>query len=316
MSAPSRATRAGRAYLDLRKLARENRRPVDESLQLYVLEAFLDRLTSSQFAEQLVLKGGVLLAAFEERRPTRDIDLYAQAVESDVETIRATVCEIAAIALDDGVMFDAQTATAELIRDEEIYAGVRVTMQARLASARHRFHVDTNVGDPISPAPKDVYLPRLLGGEILLCGYPLAMVHAEKIVTAIARGTVNTRWRDFADIYMLARRHTIDGTELVRSTRRVAEHRQVQLVPLLEVLAGYGQIGQQRWAAWCRRQRLEDRLPGQFGDVVSAVIDFADPAIVGSAASRSWDPAATAWSDPDRLVPPTPLSPRSRRQGS
>ena len=43
MSAPTRATTAGRAYLDLRSLARDRRRPVDELLQLYVLEAFLAR---------------------------------------------------------------------------------------------------------------------------------------------------------------------------------------------------------------------------------------------------------------------------------
>lgn len=114
-------------------------------------------------------------------------------------------------------------------------------------------------------------------------------------MTAIARGTVNTRWRDFADIYMLAGRHAIDGTELVRSTRRVAEHRHVQLTPLVEVLAGYGDIGQQRWAAWRRRQHIEDRLPEQFEDVLAVVIGFADPAIVGSAEGRSWDPVAGAW---------------------
>jgi predicted nucleotidyltransferase component of viral defense system len=279
----------------LRKLAREHRRPVDELLQLYVLEAFLARLTGSRFADQLVLKGGVLLAALDERRPTRDVDLQGQAVENNMETIRATACEVAAIALDDGVIFDVETARAQEIRDEEIYAGVRVTMQARLASARLHFHIDTNVGDPITPAPQDVRLPRLLGGEIRLRGYPLAMVHAEKIVTAIARGTVNTRWRDFADIYMLAGRHAIDGTELVRSTRRVAEHRHVQLTPLVEVLAGYGDIGQQRWAAWRRRQHIEDRLPEQFEDVLAVVIGFADPAIVGSAEGRSWDPVAGAW---------------------
>jgi predicted nucleotidyltransferase component of viral defense system len=289
-------TRAGRAYLDLRKLARETQRPVDELLHLYVLEAFLDRLASSRFAEQLVLKGGVLLAAFEERRATRDVDLQAQAVESDMDAVCAMACEIAAIAIDDGVTFETEIATAEQIRDEEIYAGVRVTMTARLATARQHFHIDMNMGDPITPAPKQVRLPRLLGGEMLLRGYPLAMVHAEKIVTAIARGTVNTRWRDFADIYMLARRHAIDGTELVRSVRRVSEHRQVQLVPLSGVLAGYGQIGQQRWAGWRRRQRLEDRLPEQFGDVVVAVIDFADPAIVGAAKERSWDPTVGVWS--------------------
>ncbi|HYM46070.1 MAG TPA: nucleotidyl transferase AbiEii/AbiGii toxin family protein [Solirubrobacteraceae bacterium] len=296
MSAPTRASTAGRAYLDLRKLARENQRPVDELLQLYVLEAFLDRLAVSQFTEQLVLKGGVLLAAFDERRPTRDIDLQAQALENDAQMIRAVTCEIAAIMLDDGVVFNVETATAEPIRDEEIYSGVRVTMTAQLATAHLYFHVDTNVGDPISPAPKNVRLPRLLGGEIVLRGYPLAMVHAEKIVTAIARGTVNTRWRDFADIYMLSRHHAIDGPELVRAIRRVAEHRRVRLVPLTGTLVDYGQIGQQRWTAWCRRQRLADRLPEKFGDVVAAVIDFADPAILGSAEGRSWDPATRAWS--------------------
>ncbi len=296
MSAPTRASAAGRAYLDLRKLARENQRPVDELLQLYVLETFLARLTSSRFAEQLVLKGGVLLAAFDERRPTRDIDLQAQALENDTETILAATCEIAAITLDDGVIFDVKAATAEPIRDEAIYSGVRVTITAQLATARPHFHVDTNVGDPINPAPKNVRLPRLLGGEIVLRGYPLAMVHAEKIVTAIARGTVNTRWRDFADIYMLTRHHAIDGSEIVRSIRRVAEDRRVRLAPLTETLADYARIGQQRWTAWRRRQRLEDRLPEQFGDVVAAVIDFADPAILGSAEGHSWDPAPRAWS--------------------
>jgi Nucleotidyl transferase AbiEii toxin, Type IV TA system len=296
VSAPTRASTAGRAYLDLRKLARENHRPVDELLQLYVLEAFLDRLASSRFTEQLVLKGGVLLAAFDERRPTRDIDLQAHALANDTETILTATCEIAAITLDDGVIFDIETATAESIRDEAIYGGVRVTMTAQLATARPHFHVDTNVDDPISPAPKNVRLPRLLGGEIVLRGYPLAMVHAEKIVTAIARGTVNTRWRDFGDIYMLARHHAINEPELARAIRRVSEHREVQLHPLAQALDDYGQIGQQRWTAWRRRQQLEDRLPEKFGDVVAAVIEFADPAILGSAEGRSWEPATRRWS--------------------
>jgi hypothetical protein len=296
VSAPTRASAAGRAYLDLRKLARENHRPVDELLQLYVLEAFLDRLTSSRFTEQFVLKGGVLLAAFDERRPTRDIDLQAQALANGTEAILAATRGIAATTLDDGVIFDIETATAESIRDEAIYSGVRVTMTAQLATARLHFHVDTNVGDPISPGPKNVRLPRLLGGEIILRGYPLVMVHAEKIVTAIARGTVNTRWRDFGDIYMLARHHAINGPELAHAIRRVADHRKVRLRPLAQVLDDYGQIGQQRWTAWRRRQRLEDRLPEQFGDVVDVAIDFADPAILGSAESRSWDPTRRTWS--------------------
>ncbi len=296
MTAPTRATLAGRAYLDLRKKARADRRPVDELMQLYVLEAFLARLAATRFAARLVLKGGVLLAVFGERRPTRDIDFQAQDFDNDPAVILAAITEIAAVGLDDGVVFDTETAMAEVIRDEDPYQGVRVSMSASLATARPSFHVDVSVGDPITPAPRAVRLPRILGGGIAVRGYPLAMVHAEKIVTAIGRGTTSTRWRDFADIYMLARHHAIDGAELNTSIREVARHRETQLVPLGRALADYGGIGQQRWEAWRRKQRLDDRLPGQFSDVVTAVVTFADPAITGMATEHSWDPATGTWS--------------------
>ena len=115
MTAPSRANSAGRAYLDLRAKARGDRRPVDELLQLYVLESFLARLAESGFADQLVLKGGVLLAAFGERRPTRDVDLQAEALDNDSENVPAVICEVAARRLDDGVVFDVDGATAAVI---------------------------------------------------------------------------------------------------------------------------------------------------------------------------------------------------------
>ncbi|MGH7919810.1 MAG: nucleotidyl transferase AbiEii/AbiGii toxin family protein, partial [Candidatus Dormibacteraceae bacterium] len=223
-------------------------------MQLYILEAFLARLGISPFASQLVLKGGVLLSAFGERRPTRDVDLQAQDLDNEAGNLRAIVCEIASLKLDDGVVFDVERAVAEVIRDEEAYSGVRVTMTARLATARMHFHVDVNVGDPITPAPELVGVPRLLGGEVIVHGYPLAMVHAEKIVTAISRGTVNTRWRDFADIYLLCRRHPLRGADLAHSILDVAQHREIRLVPLSNVLPGFGEIGQQRWTAWRRKQ--------------------------------------------------------------
>jgi len=296
VSAPTRATVAGRAYLDLRNIARASGRPVDELLQLYVLEAFLARLSASAYAQRLVLKGGVLLAAFQERRPTRDIDLQSDAVVSGIQDVLTMACDIAAIPLDDGVLFDTASATAETIREEDPYTGVRVTMTARLVTARQRFHVDVNVGDPILPEPESVAVPRLLGGELRLRGYTLATIYAEKIVTAIARGTVNTRWRDFADIYLLSRRHTIDGSTLAQSVEAVATYRQLALAPLAETLAGYDAIGQQRWSAWRRRQLLDDRLPTQFAEVISAVIHFADPAITGKARGRTWQPTNANWS--------------------
>ncbi|MGK0434169.1 MAG: putative nucleotidyltransferase component of viral defense system [Planctomycetota bacterium] len=212
---PTRATTAGRAYLELRRLARARNRPTAELLQLYALEGFLARLPASPHAHQLVLKGGVLLAAFDARRPTKDIDLAASDLANDTETVQRAVQAIAGIELDDGFEFDVSATSADTIREGDSYSGVRVTVPCRLASAKLNFHVDVNVGDPISPAPIAVSIPRLLGGEPLkVIGYPIAMVLAEKIVTAIQRGLANTRWRDFADIAQLSRRHALDAADV------------------------------------------------------------------------------------------------------
>lgn len=296
MSRPTRETAAGRAYLDLQRQARRDRRPTDELLQLYALEGFLDRLVRSPHADRFVLKGGLLLGAFGERRPTRDVDLQAEALVNDVEGIRLVICDIANLDVDDGLVFDTEEASAELIRDEEPYAGVRVSLASKLSTARLHLRVDVNVGDPITPLPQTVHLPRLLGGEIVVRGYPLAMVYAEKIATAIARGTASTRWRDFADMYLLARNHPVNAEELATSIRRVAAHRQLDLVPLSRALEKFGPIGQQKWDAWRRRQRLEERLPAAFDEVVAAVILFAEPVISGDVSGLTWDPGVGAWS--------------------
>ncbi|MGH8998463.1 MAG: nucleotidyl transferase AbiEii/AbiGii toxin family protein, partial [Acidimicrobiia bacterium] len=170
MTPLSRASAAGRAYVELQKRARADRRPVQELFQLYVLEAFLDRLARSSDREAFVLKGGVLLAAFGRRRPTRDVDLQAETLSNDADHVRWRVIAVAAIEVDDGVVFDANSAKAQIIRDEEGYAGVRVSMAATLLPAKLQFHVDVNVGDPVTPEPVPVRLPRLLGGEITIKG--------------------------------------------------------------------------------------------------------------------------------------------------
>ncbi len=100
--APNRASFAGTAYLALRKLAREQGRATDELLQLYALEAFVDRLASSAWARDLVLKGGVLLAAYDTRRPTRDVDLSAQSLANDPAAVAMVIESILALARDGG----------------------------------------------------------------------------------------------------------------------------------------------------------------------------------------------------------------------
>ncbi len=292
---PTRQTVAGRAYLDLQNLARRQSRPTDELQQLYALEGFLARVAASAYAERFVLKGGVLLAAYGARRPTRDVDMQGREMSNRIEDILEVVRDITAVHLDDGLAFHPAHAKAETIRDEDEYSGVRVTLTATLAAARLSLHVDINVGDPIWPAPRTVALPRLLGGTIQLSGYPLPMIYAEKIVTALQRGTANTRWRDFADLFLLSGQHPVSGDEVEQALAAVADYRQVDLMPLTDVLHGYALLAQARWAAWRRRQRLDDRLPEAFTEMLATVITFADPALRREITEQDWEPEARAW---------------------
>lgn len=181
-------------YFALQRLARSQGRDTQELLTLYALEGLLARLAASGQVDRFVLKGGMLLAAFGQRRPTRDLDVHADTPPADIDTVRDAIAEIAAVSLDDGLRFDTQDVTAEVIRDEDAYSGVRVSVDVALHSARLTIKVDVNVGDPIWPSPQAVAVPRLLDDQPLqLRGYPLHMVLAEKLVTTVDRGTANTR---------------------------------------------------------------------------------------------------------------------------
>lgn len=297
MSPISRETAGGRAYIDLQRHAKDSRRNTQELLQLYILEGFLARLSRSPSSEKFVLKGGVLLAAFGSRRPTRDVDLAGQDLGNSEAEIVALIRSVLAVRLpeEDGIEFDSAAMRSEIIREDDDYSGVRVSAAAQVATSRHRFHVDVSVGDPIVPSPTLVSVPRLLGGDpITLNGYPLHMVHAEKVVTAVQRGVANTRWRDFGDIWVLSRSQALGGADLQIAIREVAQHRRAKLIPLADVLDGYPQLAQSRWAAWRNRQS-RDELPEQFADLLAEVIAFAEPAITDDLTDVSWSPEDGTW---------------------
>jgi hypothetical protein len=293
---PTRATVDGRAFLDLRARANADGRAVDEYLTLYALEGFLDRLSRSRHRDRFVLKGGVLLAALDERRPTRDVDLAAIEIDNAIDNITDVMVEIASMDIADGLDIDTDAASADAIRDDIAgYTGVRVSFPARLATARVSFHVDVNVGDPIDPAPEETSVPRILGGAIDVLGYPVEMVIAEKLVTAVQRGTANTRWRDFVDLHRIIRSRSMSGAQLVASTRLVAEYRQVTLAPLGTVLNGFGALAQTKWATWRTKQRLQEEAPESIDDLVNSLAGFADPILDGTAEPRDWEQRTLTW---------------------
>jgi hypothetical protein len=284
---PTRATVDGRAYLDLQNAARASNRDTAEFLALFALERFLARLSISSQSGEFVLKGGMLLAAYSSRRPTRDIDFQATNFSNDVDEVVDRVRAIALIELDDGMNFDAESVRGENIREDDEYAGVRVTLNSSLATAEIQFHVDVNFGDPIWPKPQRIQVPLLLGGEITVNGYPIHMILAEKIVTAISRGVTNTRWRDFLDIVTLTQSNEVVGSDLDASLEVVSQYRKVPRISLASTLQAMDIEAQSKWSGWRRRLRL-DSAPERFIDVLDECIAFADPAIVGEVSEKLW----------------------------
>lgn len=299
MSRPSRDSVGGRAYLDLRARARREGRPTDELLVLYILERFLFRVSISPYRDRLVLKGGMLLAALDERRPTADVDLLAEAIDNDIESITAVVREVLEIGVDDGVTFDESGLRAVAIRDADPYTGIRITVPARIDRARHPLRIDINVGDPVTPAPIEVAYPSLLDEPFALVGYPLETVLAEKVVTMVDRGDATTRDRDFADVFVLTGRHPVDAAYLSAAVRATGAHRGSDLRPLRSVLVDLATMRQADWRRFLARSGLEDSAPASFADAIEAIADFADPILDGGVTSGKWDPAFRRWSSAD-----------------
>ncbi len=235
MTSVTRARPAGRAYLDLQNRARRERRGTQEYLTAYVVERWLDRLSRSPYVSQLVLKGGVLLAAFGQRRPTVDADALAIGLGNDAETVAALVAEIAAIEdPEDGVEYLAESVTTRVIRDHALYHGVRVSMDARIAIAVVKLRLDINFGDPVVPEPRYVTLPGLRPDStpIRVLGYPVETVLAENLTTAIDLAEANTRVRDLADICTVIGAHTISRAPMRDALTATATFRAVDLLPL------------------------------------------------------------------------------------
>ena len=266
-----------------------------------MVERWLARLARSPYADQFVLKGGMLLAAFDARRPTADADALARHMANDQNTLLARVVEIAQFPDDDGgVEFLSDTAIARTIRDDALYAGVRITMDARIATAAVKFRLDVNFGDPITPAPRQLDLPSIRPGAapVPVLGYPIETVLAEKIVTAITLGAANTRVRDYADIYTLTGQHDLTHAVMGEALRVTAEFRRASLVPLSTAIDNVVELRQATYLAYRGSLRSDgDSLPDDLRVVVDAVTTFADPLIRPAAPATTWQARHRRWTD-------------------
>ena len=279
------------AYLDLQKLARDQGRNTQQLFELYIHERFLARMAESRFADKLVLKGGMLLAVLDVRRGTRDADMLARGLANDESSLRDAVNEIASIPMADGVNFDTTTISFATIREGADYEGIRLTLPASLGGAELKLRLDLSFGDPVEP--RQIDYPTLLGNQAFpLLGYPLESVIAEKADTMIFLSDANTRDRDYGDVYLLSRIHSIDAETLRDALRSVAEHRGHEVRPLGPLLETLRESRQQPWEAFRIRAGLPG-LPEHFADVVDAVVDFIDG--LEDTGGSTWNPEIRQW---------------------
>lgn len=281
---------------ELQRLAREHHGRDTQALQvLYTIEGFLRRLSVSDYRERMVLKGGMLLAVLDARRMTRDADLSAHGIANDEPSVAEVVGQIASTSLaePDGVVFNTAGVSTEPMRESATYRGVRAKLPATIGVARVVVTLDLSFGDP--GEVESIRYPEILGGAgISLLAYPLERTLAEKIATMMERGELNTRDRDFADVWVLSRLHRIDGERLRTALLAVAEHRQHPVEPLSQALAHLPDR-QQSYDALRARASFALAPPERWTDLVDDVTAFVDPVVCAAGGSLSWNPRRTRW---------------------
>jgi hypothetical protein len=250
----------------------------------------------SEYAEQMVLKGGMLMAANSIRQMTRDADLSTHGVANDEDNVRAVVEQICVLTPDpnDGIIVDPTTIRTEVMGEDAEYQGVRCKLVAYLGQARIPFALDFSFGDPDQSTT--IELESVIDRPAVeLRAYPLALNLAEKIVTAMQRREVSTRDRDFADLWVTSRVYRLDAAELRGHVLAVADHRHQPIISMAEALANMPDR-QQSYVAMVARMSYLFPPPELWADLITGVIGLVDPLLDDQDDSLShWDPAQLRW---------------------
>ncbi|MFM8764913.1 MAG: nucleotidyl transferase AbiEii/AbiGii toxin family protein, partial [Spartobacteria bacterium] len=218
MSAAEKRNLAASVRQRLLVLGQKQGEPFDLILMRYGIERLLYRLGRSSHADRFLLKGAMLFRVWRDfsHRPTRDVDLlgFGSTETNDLEEIFRELC--LQQVEPDGLLFLPSTVKAELIREQAVYGGIRVTLEARLGNARVPIQCDVGFGDAVTPAPEQIEFPALLDFPApRLRSYPTYTVIAEKLEAIVLLGETNSRMKDFYDLWFLSREFEFDGNTLV-----------------------------------------------------------------------------------------------------
>ena len=173
-------------------------------IRKYMMERFLARIARSEYKNNFILKGGMLVSALVgvESRATMDIDTTVRMLPLTKDNAIEVIAEIMKIDLDDDIFYEIKK--VEDIMEEHDYSGVRFTISVTLEKLRDTIKIDISTGDEITPSAIEFSYPMMFDDErINIWSYNLETMLAEKLETVIARSTLNTRMRDFYDIHIL-----------------------------------------------------------------------------------------------------------------
>ena len=233
-------------------------------LTRYALERILYRLSISAQRGQFLLKGALLFDLWFDlpHRPTHDADLLGFG-SAEIPHLENLFREISQIAVEDGIAFQADTVMAAEIRKQANYAGVRVTLLGLLDNARCPVQIDIGFGDAVTPGPEDAQYPVILDEmpPPRLRAYPRYTVVAEKLEALTSLGILNSRMKDFFDLWILSRHSDFEGEVLARAIRATFERRGTTIpsgapLGLTDEFALDGQKTKQ-WTAFQRKNVLE-----------------------------------------------------------
>ena len=284
-------------------LARQRGDDYSLLLNRFAMERLLARVSTSPYADRFLLKGALLFALWYDtpHRPTRDADLLGFGTDDETNLI-AIFCEVAAMDLGDGIVFDPKSVQAQAIREDNTYGGTRITLVARIGSARCALQIDAGFGDAVTPGPQTVTYPTLLNDfkAPTLRVYPVYTVIAEKYQAMVMLGRANSRMKDFFDLAVIAQRTELDGAMLAAAIAATFARRTTAL-PTERPMALTKEFSEdvaklRQWQAFLNKNRIE---AASLAETIALLDDLLWPptqvAAANSCATATWRPDSLRW---------------------
>ena len=243
----------------LKNKAKESGRSYQLCLQLFCQEEFLRRLEKSQYAENLVLKGGLFIYSITDfdSRVTVDIDFLLRKVPNTTEQLQTVIETIISTPTgNDFVNFEIKG--IDPIAVAKKYSGIGVSLVARIKNTKTPFSIDLGVGDVIVPKQKKRKIPTQLDDFTAptVNTYSLETTIAEKIDAILSLMEFSSRMKDYYDIYYLANKFDFDGATLTEALRKTFENRgHTFTAEQFELVAAFDsdEAMQKKWKAFVRK---------------------------------------------------------------